>query len=655
MKRNQPNNLKGMITIGVVCVAWFALGSPAPLSAGPAPPCGGAALAQESEEEEVEYELSPIIVTANRLLEPLDRISSSATVLTSRDIEVQQARTVDEILRNVPGLDIVRSGSPGQVTSAFLRGASSSSTLVMIDGVQVNSPTTGGFNFGNLTTDNIEKIEVVRGPQSTLYGSDASGGVINIITKKGGGKPRLVVRSEAGRYSTFRHSAHIAGSHGKASYAVSLSRADTEGAFENDDYENSTLVGRVTSSVSDNLELSLVARVVDSGGGVPGQRFIRFDPNARIDDRLTTLALQVENVRGRWHHRLLISNAEGELEFEDPVDPEENGPFAGNFSSNIKTSISTVDWQHDFYLLPFNVITAGVEWQRLEGANASTGPFGATDFDTSMTSRAFYIQNHFRQNNRFNLTAGVRVDDHSSFGPSTNLRITSAYIFDPMGWGPTKVKGSWGTGFRAPSINELYFPNYGNPDLKPEENESFEVGLEQKLMDGRIGLAVTYFSTDFENLIDFDLNTFLAGNISESQSKGIEGMGSFQLNGKLIVSANYTFLDTKDKTTGNPLLRRPKHKAGININSNPISPLNLNVNITLVGERWDDDFDFSPEGRRQDFYPGYKKLDVAFSWDVAKHIRLFGRVENLTDEKYEEAAGFPAPGRAFIGGIRINL
>lgn len=639
MRSSQQNNLKGMITLGAILTAGLALGSPA-------------AWAQEQTEgEEVKYKLSPVIVTANRLLEPLDRISSSVTVLTSQDIEVQQARTVDEVLRNVPGLDIVRSGSLGQVTSASLRGASSNSTLVMIDGVQVNSPTTGGFNFGNLTTDNIEKIEVVRGPQSTLYGSDAIGGVINIVTKKGSGKPQLVVRSEVGRYSMFRESAHVAGSHGRVNYAVSLSRADTEGAFENDDYENSTLVGRVTSSVSDNLELSLVGRVVDSGGGVPGQQFIRFDPNARIDDRLATLALQVDNVRGRWHHRLLISRAEDELAFDDPVDPEENGPFAGDFSSDIKTSITTVDWQLDFYLLPFNVITTGVEWQRLVGENVSTGPFGDTDFDEDIRSRAFYIQNHFQRSNRFSLTAGVRIDDHSSFGPSTNLRLTSAYIFDLTGWGATKVKGSWGTGFRAPSINELFFPAYGNPDLKPEENKSFEVGLEQKLLDGKIGVAVTYFRTEFENLIGFDPNTFLAGNISESQSKGIEWIGSLSLNRKLTVSVNYTFLDTEDKTTGNPLLRRPKHKAGINISSNPISPLNLNVNITLVGKRFDNDFG----AKGEDFYPGYQKLDATFSWDVSRHIRLFGRVENLTDDGYEEAAGFPAPGRAFIGGIQLDL
>ena len=598
------------------------------------------------------YHLPAVIVTANRLPEPLDRISSSATVLLRQDIEDQQARTVAEVLRNVPGLDMVRSGSLGQAASAFLRGAGSSSALVLLDGVQVNSPTTGGFNFGNLTTDNIESIEVVRGPQSTLYGSDAIGGVIHIISHKGEGDPRLVVRSEAGQFSTFRESAHLAGSRGRVNYAVSLSRTDSEGAFGNDDYGNSTLAARVESSLSDNLKLSLVARAVGSGGGVPGQRFIAFDPNARIEDRLATVALRVDHVvRGRWHHRLVISRTDDDLLFDDPVDPGATGPFAGDLVSRTQTSIATVDWQLDFYLLPSNVIVAGVEWQRLVGKNVSTGPFGDTDFDEEVASRAIYIQNQFRQNDRFSLTTGVRVDDHGSFGPSTNLRITSAYTVHPLRRTATKVKGSWGTGFRAPSINELYFPGYGNPDLKPEENRSFEVGLEQELLDGRIGLAVSYFHTDFENLIGFDPSTFSAGNISAAKSEGIEWTGNFRLNGRLRVSANYTFLDTEDEATGKPLLRRPAHKANININLNPVSPLNLNLDINLVGQRFDNDFGAGGEA----FYPGYAKLDVALWWDLSGRLRLLGRVENLMDAQYEEAAGFPAPGRAFYGGVQIEF
>ena len=614
-------------------------------------------LAQELYEgEEVQYELPTVVVTANRLQEPLDRISSSVTVVTSDEMEAQQARTVDEALRNLPGLDIVRSGSLGQVSSVFSRGASSANTLFMIDGVQVNSPMTGGFNFGNLTTDNIEKIEVVRGSQSTLYGSDAIGGVINIITKKGGGKPRVILRSEAGRYSTLRESAQIAGSRRKVNYALSLSRVDTKGAFENDDYENSTLVGRVTSSISENLGLALVTRVVDAEGGVPGQRRISFDPNARIDDRLATVALQVDqHTRGRWHHRLLISNVREDITFDDPADPSESGPSTGDFSSHIETAITTVDLQHDFYLLPSNVVTAGVEWQQLRGQYIDTGPFGDTDFNKNTTSRALYIQNYFQRGHRFSFTSGVRIDDHSSLGTSTNFRVTSAYIFEATDWGATKLKGSWGTGFRAPSINELFFPGYGNPDLEPEKSKSFEVGLEQKLLEGRIVLAATSFRTDLENLIGFDPNTYTAGNISEAGSKGIELTAALRLDMRLTTTGSYTFLDTEDKETGNPLLRRPKRRGGININYRPFARLNLNTDITLVGERWDDDFDFSPEGRREGFYPGYRKIDAALLWDAAKHIRLTGRVENLLDEKYDEAAGYPAQGRAFYGGLQLNL
>ena len=244
----------------------------------------------KEKDEDIIY-FSPIVVTADRIEVPLDRVSSSVTLITAEAIEEQQVNDVSEVLRNVSGIDIVRSGSNGRITSLFMRGTNSVHTLVMLDGVQINDPLGAGFDFSILSTDNIKNIEIVRGAQSTLYGSEAIGGIINITTKNGSNDLKLSVGAESGSFSTFKETGNISGSLNRLKYTLSFSRLDTDGSFDNDDYSRSTISANIATEINADTKLTFTGRISDSEGGTPGQRMLDFDPNARSENKLESYSL----------------------------------------------------------------------------------------------------------------------------------------------------------------------------------------------------------------------------------------------------------------------------------------------------------------------------------------------------------------------------
>ncbi|MBI4552604.1 MAG: TonB-dependent receptor [Candidatus Latescibacteria bacterium] len=590
-----------------------------------------------------QYDLPLTIVTATRSEELLDHVASSVTVITRTELEHRQLRTVLDALRTVPGLDIVQSGSSGKATSAFLRGGGSSHTLVLIDGVEVNSPTDGAYNFGGLTTDNVERIEIVRGPQSALYGSDAIAGVIHIITRVGAGRPRFSLHAEGGRYGTMRGSSTLTGGHRRLGYSFAASRTDTDGQFANDDYTNTTLSGRLTVELATGLLTSLMVRGLRDELGVPGQRSISYDSTARLADRDLLLAYQLHHrVNPLWEHRLRISRTAQRIAYDAPV---------YTYASRTKTAVHAIDWQHDLTLAPFTRLTVGYEWQRLAGTITSTSPFGDTKIDRPITRQAFYAQDHLDILDRIQVTAGLRVDHHNTFGTHTSLRLTAGY--DPVT--DTRLKGSWGTGFRAPSMNELFFPGFGNPNLKPETSRSFDMGIERRLAGRRVEIGVTYFQMQFHDLIGFDAN-FVQSNINRASTKGVETTGAVRVVDRLTLAGQYTYLKAEDESTREPLLRRPKHRVGLNVDGHPTNSVRLHARLSLVGKRFDDSYDFSlPVPIRRRYYDGYSKLDIALSWAVTRHVELTWRAENALNRQYEEVAGYPAPAVTVLVGGRVNF
>jgi len=606
-----------------------------------------------------------IIITATRLETPSREVASSSTVISATDIQDSQQRTVGEVLRSVPALDIVRSGGAGQPTSVFIRGAKSEHTLVLIDGVEVNDPITPArtFDFANLTTHEVERIEIIRGPQSTLYGSDAIGGVINIITKKGEGAPRLWAQIEGGSFETYRESAGLSGGNAFANLAFSISRTDTggisaaaedDGNREEDGYENTSVSTRFGLTPSEDFSVDFIFRYIDGKADIDnfGGPF-GDDPNNVLDTEQVFLRAQADltMLDDLWEQRIGASLTTHDRRNDNDPDPDHPLDLV---RSSFESQLMGFNWQHSFYLHEDNILTFGFEAEEEEGASdyyseSMFGPYSSTFDKETATTYGYYLQDQIKLWDRLFTTLGVRLDDHSRFGSETTYRIAPAYLIEATG---TKLKGTYGTGFKAPTLFQL-FSDYGDPSLDPETSQGWDAGVEQHLLGEKLTCGVTYFQNEFDDLIDYDFVTSTYNNIAEAESNGVEAFVTAQANEHLTVGASYTYTDTEDKTTGKDLLRRADHKCSLAVTYRFPDDGNITCEVIYVGKRMDVDTSTYPAPRVE--LDEYTLLNLAGSYPIAENLEVFGRVENLADQNYEEVKGFGTPGVAGYVGLRLSL
>ena len=459
-----------------------------------------------------EEDIEEIIVTATRTETPVSQLPDSVTIISNEQIAQQKATTVFEALRSVPGLNIRQSGSIGRQTEMTIRGSSTSQVLVMIDGVQVNSPTQGFFDFANLTTDNVERIEVVRGPQSTLYGSDAMAGLINIVTKKGKGRPKFGIRSEFGTPErTYNESISSSGSIKKFNYSVDVARIDSDGRGADDDYDKTNISSRFGYEINEKTDIQATMRYNDSMVGIDDGAF-RHDPNrfSQNEDFNMNTAYN-QSLADWWGHKLKFSFADTDLTSIDRPNP---GTAETNSRFRLDTQIYTGDWQHTLKYRDIDTFVFGFEFENQSADNRT--------FDRVLINRGWYFQNQLKLWDRFFFNAGVRIDDSGTFGKDVNPKFSIAYLLKET---DTKFKVNYGKGFRGPTLNQLFFPNFGDPTLKPEESESYDVGFEQYLLEDKVSFGVTYFNNRFSNLIqavDTGGFVFRAQNLGFVRTEGIE-------------------------------------------------------------------------------------------------------------------------------------
>jgi vitamin B12 transporter len=599
-----------------------------------------------------EVELGEIVVTATRMAERVENVASSVTVITAEDMEKKNAVTVLDMLRDVQGLDVVQNGGSGKKASLFIRGGNSGHTLVMIDGIQVNSPTAGEYNFADLTLDNVERIEVIRGPQGTLYGSDAMAGVVNIITKKGTGLSKFTISAEVGSFSTYRGSVSLSGGTDRHNYALSVSFLDTDGIStaseengntEDDAYENTTLSGRIGYVISDGLDTDITFRFTDAERDMDGYSFalgtyVDDDDYTQRSESLLLAARLKHIVNKAWDHTLRLSLADDELISRDPTKVSRN--------SDIFTKIKTADWQHNFtFLNETNTVTVGYEYEKQEGKNASSG---FPDYK-SMENNAFYMQDQLSlYDENLNLTIGARADDNDLFGDETTYKAGLSYNLIKTN---SRIRAGYGTGFKAPSMNDLFYDGAmgtGNPDLKPEKNRGYDVGLEQSFKNKSVSLSAVYFKNTYEELIEWSSSfPYTVSNVADAEMKGWEFGVDIKPGNNLYMTASWTITETEDKATGNELKRRPENKGSLSMGWTP-EKASINITFNKVGKRWDD-------ADNTDKLDSYKKVDLAASYDITKSITIFGRAENLTDEDYEEAKGYGTAGDSYYAGLKANF
>ena len=600
------------------------------------------------EQEDPLYYADEIVVTASRIKWPIEKTASSLTVITKEDIRSYQTMNVVEILRSVTGMEVAQSGSAGKTSSVMIRGSNSNHCLLMINGVPLNDPTTGGFDFSNLVATDIERIEIVRGPHGILYGSNAIGGVINIVTDAFEEGTRRSISLSGGSFGTATGSASASGVTGNSTYSLSLSRIITDGRFANDFYKNTSLTGTVSSRITGRSELTLGVKYYDVGSGIRGPSF-DTDPDATQNGGAFLVSSTYKYyVHGNWNFFLRTSFFTNEITFDDPLDALDTSPFAGDIFSEINSDVQSITWQNNIRFLDHVWAVSGIDWREERTTNSSMSPFGPTNFDNKIQDLGLFLNLIFDFDSRFTASSGVRIDDHSEFGTESTYKLSLSV---PVRGTGTTIKGSVGSGFRAPSLNELFYPGYGNPDLLPEESVGYDIGIGQEIRPLRMSFDVMYFNNDYTNMISWDPETFLAGNIGESFSRGVEFSSSFNPAGSFTLRGFYTYLLTEDRSTGKQLLRRPRHSGGINL-AVKTGPLDVLLSSTLVGGRLDNDFG----GPRGEYYnSSYSRYDLSITYHFGGAYETFLRVGNILDEKYDEVAGYPSPGISTMAGARITF
>ncbi len=612
------------------------------------------------------YTLSDVVVTATRTSTPLFELANSITVIDSAEIERKKKNNVLDLLKTEYGLNVTQQGSFGSLSNVFTRGANPGHTLILIDGVEVNMPSdpAGTFDFGNLPVDNIEKIEILRGPQSTLYGSNALAGVINIISKKGIDKPKFFLSTEGGSYNSYKGSAGVNGSYDFLNYSLTLSRAKTDGFSsasgitgnqEKDGSSSYNVSSRFGAEISENLDLNFILRFTkadvdyDQFGGQFGD-----DPTYvfKLEESSFRTEGKYSSLNGMWEQTLGVSLFRNVRKYS-------NDAFVMDASRAFYDGRKLkIDWQNNFYLSKSNILTFGAETEKEEAKTeyyvfSETSPFESILPLSDSRTTGIYLQDQFQLENFFG-TAGMRFDHHQRVGSVITYRFAPAYIIWKTG---TKLKATVGTGFKAPSLYYLFDPNYGNPELNPEKSIGWDAGIEQYLWNSKLMIGLTYFENYFKDLFGFDEN-FKTININEAETKGAEFYIILKPINNISVKGNITYTDAKDKSVNSPdrnlqLLRRPKLKTAYDVNYYFNDAANINGEIIFVGESDDKDFSQFPAKRIK--LKSYSIVNVAGSYNILKFLQLYGRIENLFDIKYEEVFGYSTPGLSGYAGIKISL
>lgn len=614
----------------------------------------GAALAAPADDEP-SGETPPVIISATRDEQSLESTISSATVITAQELKERQISNVGDALRSVVGVDVTQTGAPGGVTNAYIRGANSSQTLVMIDGVPVNNPTLGGFDFADLTTDNVERIEIVRGPKSSLYGSNANGGVINIVTKRGEGVPKVTLSIEGGRYATTREAASLVGQSGLVDYSAGASYELTRGfssaavGTEPDGYQNTTFSSKLGLAVLGDGRLEFTGRYwlgqADLDSYDPNTFALIDDPGAkqRTQGLVSAISLQ-KSLTDWWSQRLTVSVNQAQYWnkylFSTPPPDYQHTEF--------DTRTQRIDWQHDASIGEWAHVTAGVDYAGTMGENSGDPNRHTID------NAGFFAQSRLELPQGISQLASVRYDVNNRYGDSLTYNIEAAYLFAPT---QTRLRGGFGTAFHGPTIQDLYYPNYGNPTLQPETSKSSEVGVEQSLWERRVVVTVTQFWTNFDDLIQFVFDPtncpissapfgYCPENVAKASSKGQEVTLSVKPIDQVLISSNYTHLTAKDLSSpGSPeLLRRPRDKAHIGLTVTPVAPVVLTAGVDFVGRRNDSGGSVG----------SYWVARATGSYAVTKWLQVYGRIENLTNKVYQETLGYGTAGVSLFGGIRLT-
>lgn len=605
--------------------------------------------------------LPEISVIATRTPRSINEIGSALTIITREDLEERQTSLVSDVLRDVPGVAVNRTGPLGTLTQVRIRGAEGNHTLVLINGIEANDPAGGReFDFADLLADDVERIEILRGPQSALYGSEAIGGVISITTRQGRGPIRGSARVEGGSFGTVQGGASLSGGGDSYGFASSVSFLRTAGIDisgsngEEDGYANQTLDFTGHIEPFDQLRIDLAGRYVNAGLDTDGQEFTF----GRVVDALDNTS-DTQQAYGLARATLTLFDGLWEQSAGFAITDTYNA-FDGSFGPSFsEATLTDINYQTDVYLETpefgnaEHVATFFFEREETDFDNTFAPPNETVDF-------ACVGQYQLSLFDQLFLSGSVRHDSFDGLENFTTYRLTAAYQLPEFG---TRFHGSFGTGVQRPSPTEQFgfFPDrfLGNPDLVPEESTGWDIGVEQALFNDRLIVDVTYFNANLENEIIsvFDPVAGLpsvANGDGESERQGVEiSLTASPFDG-FDLTASYTYTDATDPD-GQEEVRRAPHIASLNANYRFLDDrANLNLGISYNGEQEDLEFGSeTPETRVR--LDDFTLINLSGSYRLSGNVEIFGRVENLIDEDYQEVFGFNTPGIGGFAGIRITM
>ncbi len=601
---------------------------------------------------------SKVVVTAQTV--PLDAQSSPApvTILTREQIDQRVATSLPELLATQPGFSLGRTGAEGGTASLFLDGGNSNYTKVLVDGVPANPP--GGLiDFSNFTLDNIDKIEIVHGAESALYGSDAMAGVIQIFTHRGTTRiPEFTAFADGGNFNSGHGGADLSGLLGRFDYSAGVADLETDGQGPNDAFRNRTLSGNFGWKFSDTARISLGVRDNDSQAGTPGQTLLQ---PANLTDYIAQhdfeAGMHAEFTTGsHWHDQLNAAESYyREYNF--------NSSFPSFFQYN-RANFSGAST----YLLRAVAVTAGYEYEVENGFLSFIGTHARRN------NQSGFLDVRWQPVARLTLNAGARAEDNSDYGTRVMPRAGASYALRTArgAFGDTRLHATYGQGIVEPRFDQSFgddpcFP--GNPALSPEESRTIHAGVDQKLASDRVLITADYFDSRFHNIISFinspstlacpfGMGTFFNTNLARARGANLAGEAG--ITRWLSASASYTYDSTRTLSAptdpanldpnylpGSRLLRRPVNSGNIVLNAN-YWRMNWNLSGYFSGQR----YDYNYPG--QIINPGYALINLAATYNVARGFSIYGRIANLANKQYEEAYGFPALGREFRIGVKYT-
>ncbi len=560
--------------------------------------------------------VDPVVVTATTVETLAGQLGVALSVIPGEDFKTYQYSTIDDAFRNIPGVGVQKSGGYGKLSTMTIRGANANQVLILVDGVRVSSPTLGQTDLSDISPDLIERIEVIRGGQSTLYGADAIGGVVNIITKKGTGPFAATLENMGGNYDTLRNRLSIGGTYKIFNYSLSGSHLESNGQFQNDNANINAVSGRIGVSLPFDSSLSFVYRYNKTDTGVPvksvfppPQPIVPFiNPNAKQQTETTVMSLEGKTRPVEWwESRARISRYTNNQGFQDPVDP--GFDFDVPFRSQVDVERREAEWLNSFFIGKWSTTTLGFGYRHEEGDNKGV-------FRTARSVPSVMFEQQLRFLDRLFITGGFRIEDDSVFGQATTGQGSVAFVIKETG---TRLRGSAGTGFRAPTFNDLFFPDFGNPNLLPERSQTWDAGFDQSLWQNRVRLKFTWFATHFRDAITccVVLPTAPFGgpvNAGKARSKGVESSAEVDILPSLVASFTYTYTDTDNLQTNRPLARIPRHSGSAGLTWEPIPRLSLFTQVYVVGSQFDSYGDVYNSGHTRVDAGGTYRLLEQLGW-----------------------------------------